>query len=504
MKALAEKYHDGQFRKGEERLPYIVHPQAVAATLVSWGEPENSVAVSAAWGHDLLEDTTVTESEIIAASSQEVLDCIKLLTHSDDTDKASYLRNVSRCGNRDVLLVKIADRICNTSDFVKLKGKLHAFRYLHSADVLVPALEKLSGDQVVKNALAAWKNIDGSLKDDAQRETLRGCLIGGAVGDALGSPVEFLDLQGIEDVFGGAVDDYVEFRDGTGAITDDTQMTLFTAEGILRAFVRGQEKGICHPASVVKNAYLRWLKTQGVTVPLQHDIFDGWLIGKKELFSCRAPGMTCLAGLQQNTLNAVNRSKGCGTIMRVAPAGLFYAPCEAYEKGCEFSAITHGHPTGIISGGAFAMLISYLHRGKSLSDALGLVEEHLEKTPDAEETLLSLRAAKSAKSVAELGEGWVANETLAIAVYCALHYEHDFKSGVLEAINITGDSDSTGAVAGNILGVINGEHSIPEKWRKNLREYRIVSEIADDLHLQIENDESGHVTEMWWNKYPGH
>ena len=74
MKALAEKYHDGKFRKGDERLPYIVHPQAVAATLVSWGEPENSVAVSAAWGHDLLEDTTVTESEIIAASSQEVLD----------------------------------------------------------------------------------------------------------------------------------------------------------------------------------------------------------------------------------------------------------------------------------------------------------------------------------------------------------------------------------------------------------------------------------------------
>jgi ADP-ribosylglycohydrolase len=75
---------------------------------------------------------------------------------------------------------------------------------------------------------------------------------------------------------------------------------------------------------------------------------------------------------------------------------------------------------------------------------------------------------------------------------------------VLEAINIAGDSDSTGCVAGNILGVLNGENAIPERWRKNLREYNIVSQIADDLHQQIEENEYGYVTENWWQRYPGY
>jgi ADP-ribosylglycohydrolase len=84
-----------------------------------------------------------------------------------------------------------------------------------------------------------------------------------------------------------------------------------------------------------------------------------------------------------------------------------------------------------------------------------------------------------------------------------LHHPDDFKAGVLEAVNITGDSDSTGSIAGNILGVMNGERAIPEKWRKNLREYDIVSKMADDFHLKFEQDADGHITDEWWEKYPG-
>ena len=119
-------------------------------------------------------------------------------------------------------------------------------------------------------------------------------------------------------------------------------------------------------------------------------------------------------------------------------------------------------------------------------------------------TEVGKREALLKEMFAELGEGWVANETLAIAVYCALHYEHDFKAGVLEAINITGDSDSTGAITGNIAGAINGEDAIPASWLNNLREYTIVSQAADDLHSWFESDEYGHCTPEWWDKYPGY
>ena len=342
-------------------------------------------------------------------------------------------------------------------------------------------------------------------KRDVELEIIRGCLLCGAAGDALGAPVEFLDRKAIEQIYGGEVSDYVEFDDGTGAITDDTQMSLFTAEGILRAHVRGRERGICGVSSVVSGAYQRWLKTQGYSPADKNGSLEsGWLIKEKQLFSSRAPGMTCLSALEADTLKAKNHSKGCGTVMRMAPVGLFYDPETAYQYGCEFSAITHGHPTGITSGGALAMLIAYLRLGKSLSDALDLVEKHLAKYPEAEETLLAVRRAGRAKSITELGEGWVAEEALSIGIYCALHHQWELKAGVIAAVNITGDSDSTGSIAGNILGAINGERAIPEKWRKNLREYRIVSQIADDLHTKIEESSDGHVTESWWQKYPGY
>ncbi|MBO7147816.1 MAG: ADP-ribosylglycohydrolase family protein, partial [Lentisphaeria bacterium] len=368
MKKLAEKYHAGQFRKGPGNIPYIVHPEAVVKTLLRWGtDTHRTFAI--AWGHDLLEDTTVSDEEIIEAADEYVLKAIRILTCPEGMPKSAYLEKIVKHGNSQVLLVKIADRICNTKDFIKLKGKLYAFQYLHQVDPLIAALKTKKESFTTANALKAFEELDNELRPDAQREMIRGCLAGGAVGDALGSPVEFFSEEMIKKKYAGPVQEYVEFQDGTGAITDDTQMTLFTAEGILRAAVRYSEKGICAPEKVVQNAYMRWLKTQGYTPTASEEILNsGWLIKEKQLFVQRAPGMTCLNSLNDpaEDAKARNDSKGCGTVMRMAPAGLFFSPECAYHYGCLFSAITHGHPTGITAGGAFALLIAYLLEGESL------------------------------------------------------------------------------------------------------------------------------------------
>jgi len=100
------------------------------------------------------------------------------------------------------------------------------------------------------------------LDQGAAAARIKACLLGGAIGDALGAPVEFDDLAKIRARFGPeGVTDFVPAYGREGAITDDTQMTLFTAEGVLRAHVRGVERGICHPPSVIHHAYLRWLLT---------------------------------------------------------------------------------------------------------------------------------------------------------------------------------------------------------------------------------------------------
>ena len=162
---LAEKYHAGQIREGAEKLPYIVHPQAVVRMLLAWGEPESSPAVAAAWGHDLLEDTAVTEAEIREAAGDRVLAMIKLLTRPGGMEKSLYIRVVAERGDREVLLVKLADRICNSRDRVKWKGAGDALTYFHRADCVHEAVAALPADPVVCNALAEWRQLECELAD---------------------------------------------------------------------------------------------------------------------------------------------------------------------------------------------------------------------------------------------------------------------------------------------------------------------------------------------------
>ncbi|HSM50597.1 MAG TPA: ADP-ribosylglycohydrolase family protein, partial [Thermoanaerobaculia bacterium] len=169
------------------------------------------------------------------------------------------------------------------------------------------------------------------MSDVTYLDRVRGCLLGGALGDALGAPIEFLSLGEIRERFGSGGLRHLERAYGrVGAITDDTQMTLFTAEGLIRAWVRGDIRGIGHPPSVVHHAYLRWLHTQGVPWkevfrPVKEEEPDGWLVREKWLHARRAPGRTCMSALRQADglgAPARNDSKGCGGVMRVAPVGL--------------------------------------------------------------------------------------------------------------------------------------------------------------------------------------
>jgi ADP-ribosylglycohydrolase len=209
----------------------------------------------------------------------------------------------------------------------------------------------------------------------SREDRVRGCLLGGAVGDALGAAVEFDSIDGIRARFGAAgIRDFSEAYRRLGAITDDTQMTLFTAEGLIRAYVRQVAKGICHPPSVVDHAYARWLRTQGETSERWSGKPDGWLVGVGALHARRAPGNTCLTAMRgpaMGTIDApLNDSKGCGGVMRAAPAGLVGERADAFDLGCETAALTHGHPSGYLAAGALAALVASQLDGGYLGGAL--------------------------------------------------------------------------------------------------------------------------------------
>src|ERR1022692_4012337 len=181
------------------------------------------------------------------------------------------------------------------------------------------------------------------------RDRFRGCLLGGAVGDALGAGIEFLSLAEIQDRFGpSGVTGYVPAYGPTGGITDDTQMTLFTAEGLIRARLHGG----ADPGDVawIWRGYQRWLTTQdGRPRPAERGSAGdagGWLLTQSFLHAARAPGTTCLTALRSGRAGSVrapiNDSKGCGGVMRVAPIGL--AAADPFTLSCEAAALTHGHP----------------------------------------------------------------------------------------------------------------------------------------------------------------
>jgi ADP-ribosylglycohydrolase len=360
------------------------------------------------------------------------------------------------------------------------------------------------------------------------RERFRGCLLGGAVGDALGAPVEFMSHAEILRKYGAqGITGYVPAYGGIGRVTDDTQLTLFTAEGLLRAWVRGCVKGVASVPEMTRQAYLRWLKTQDegpvstvdASVPM-----DGWLIRHRQLHSRRDPGNTCLGALRDARIHegpARNQSKSCGGVMRIAPVGLFLwmpettqAPRHAFQLAMELAAITHGHPTGQLAAAAFAVMVLGLVTGADVPAAIAMAKAELVREEHHEETLRAIEQAEilarsglpHAAAIGNIGQGWVAEEALTISVYCAL-VASSFREAISLAVNHDGDSDTTGSITGNLCGALYGAPAIPEEWLEPLELRHAITEIADDLHDYRDWDLGGHsktatLNARVWGKYP--
>lgn len=355
------------------------------------------------------------------------------------------------------------------------------------------------------------------------KDRFEACLLYGAVGDAVGYQIEFSSLSEIKRSYGekGLLSPIIDYYSGKMLISDDTQMTIFTAVGILEYTKRMRSidskcsvKDGCFTIpcgaqptfrTTMVKAYRQWLKTQTIEfIPtkasgmfkLDADIIGLDQIMKvKELYAERAPGMTCTSALQNAKIGRIERpindSKGCGGVMRVAPVGMYYYknPEDAFDYACEAAAITHGNPTGYLSAGAFAMLIATILNGKNLEDGIQDVLKYLKKYPSNDETYnsiqkaytLMMRDSEPEKGVEQLGEGWVAEEALSIALYCALKEKDPIKALIL-AVNHNGDSDSTGAICGNILGAMYGNNMLPSDWIENLELSDVIKIVADGLH----------------------
>jgi ADP-ribosyl-[dinitrogen reductase] hydrolase len=293
-------------------------------------------------------------------------------------------------------------------------------------------------------------------------------------------------------------------------------MTLFTVEGLIRAFNRGIERGICHPPSMVHRSYLQWLLTQRVPMKghTPEELESGWLIGVRGLWHQRAPGNSCLSALASGRMGEVgdrtNNSKGCGGVMRVAPVA-FLPGVDAFALGCEVAAITHGHPSGYLAAGVLAWVIRDVAKGASLPDAIDAGRRELAARDGHEECLAAIeRAAALAASgtgtseeVESLGQGWVAEEALAIGLFTAL-VARNFEHGVRLAATHGGDSDSTGSIAGQILGTMFGIEAIPGRWLASLELRGVITTVAEVCFGAFRPGQSIRECTYELDRYPGY
>ncbi len=365
------------------------------------------------------------------------------------------------------------------------------------------AVETTAQERFVTDFAAAWRAAPQLVPPSTR---FVGCLLGGALGDALGYPVEFQrTAREIEHVLGPGVPERLPRRPGGKAmVSDDTQMTLFTAEGLIRADHRAADRGICSTEAVLLGAYQRWLSTQTGAGAERWvaPIARGWLLDVAELFSQRAPGATCMNALAQSldgqhgtVDNPLNDRKGCGAIMRSAPFGLVAGTAaEAFAMARNAGALTHGHPSGYLSAAYFAALIHGVAREVRIADAMREADLLLGKERASDEVARAIQAARrlaqdgppTSKGLERLGGGWVGEEALAIALACALTVRDGTPTSIAEAlwrsVVHAGDSDSTGSLTGNILGAMFGVPALPPLWVEDVELRETIERLALDLH----------------------
>ena len=343
------------------------------------------------------------------------------------------------------------------------------------------------------------------------QDRIRGSLIGGAIGDALGYPVEFIySFEEIQKRYGERGITRLDIKQhwledaeqaGKAVVSDDTQMTLFTANRLLNA--KRQKSNMIYS---ICRAYIEWYLTQ--VGKWSNKYKDCWIARIPELNKRRAPGNTCMSSLYAiySGREPMNNSKGCGGVMRIAPIPLYAAVdnrmdiLDSDKLAGDAAEITHQHPLGFVSAALMSHIIYRLALDiEPTQDSMkryimeGVAEmrnQYKDYHNDvkrmaelAERAIFLIDNGKTdLENIGHLGEGWTGEEALAIALYCALKYFDSFEEAMIAAVNHGGDSDSTGAVTGNILGAAVGYEAIPQFYKDDLEMHDLILHMADDLY----------------------
>lgn len=295
----------------------------------------------------------------------------------------------------------------------------------------------------------------------------RGSLLGLAVGDAVGTTLEFKPpgtFTPIKDMVGGG-----PFQLKPGEWTDDTSMALCLAETLI-------EKQGFDPVHQLQK-YLQWYR-------------QGHLSSTGRCFDIGGTVQQALRRFEDTgepfcgSIDPL--SAGNGSIMRLAPVPLFYAADfeDAIAKAKDSSRTTHGAATAVDACRYLAALIVGAINGISKEELLesrySSISNYWENNPLVEEIDEIATGSFKHRQPPEIkGTGYVV-KSLEAALW-AFYHSNSFAEGCLLAVNLGDDADTTGAVYGQLAGAFYGEEGIPKSWREKLAKHDLIVSMAEQI-----------------------
>ena len=312
-------------------------------------------------------------------------------------------------------------------------------------------------------------------------KNVKSMLIGQAVGDALGVPVEFSWREELKKNPVTGMREYGSWQQPAGTWSDDTSMALAAMESLTRL-------GKVDYVDVMKN-FVRWL---------EHDEFTA----NDETFDC---GNTCGSAIKnfedgapvdECGLRGV-MSNGNGSLMRIFPAALYvYAKIDDESSALDvihkFSALTHAHKISQTGCGIYYFITAQILEGQNLNDAVAYGLNDAKKFYGNRADFADAMKAYERlfdKNFAALPEDEIKSssyvvDTLEAAVWCLLN-TNNYRDALLKAVNLGRDTDTVGAVTGSLAGLYYGIENIPADWLKVLKKRTYLENMAEKFSLII-------------------
>lgn len=354
------------------------------------------------------------------------------------------------------------------------------------------------------------------------RSAYRGCLLGMAVGDAMGYTVDSRTWREIQEDYGPNGLLGYDLVNGYADVTSYTQLAAFTCNGLLLGLTRGQMTGRMAPfIKYIALSSREWAASQRPWGRPSRTYC--WLIRRPELCRRHCMDTRMLDSLSRENLGTLETPRNSfsdpGGLTSAVGVGLFFHQdrmdqLEIDRLGAEAVALTHGNPGAFLSGAVLAHLLSRLI-GRPNVPLKPLIVDAIETVKDQfghqysqafEIATLVRHAMTYAQSpnlkpvdVMEQLSCETAAQVLAGAIYACLVSGGDFDRAMITAVNHSGRSAAVGAVAGAILGIRLGEEALPEFYIECLEPAETLKELADDLFTGCPMEMGNKLFDLDWD-----